>query len=77
MLSDLGTVNGDVVGEPKYAGTLPMTPEAIMLLSLDSHGFEKLVRASAKGEIYHYLLFMQSYGPNWGEESWNDEPQDK
>ena len=71
LLSDLGTILGDQVGEPKYAGPLPMSEEAIMLLSRDIHGFEKLVRASANGEIYHYVLIMQSYGPNWGKESWD------
>ena len=73
MLSDLGTVQGDEVGDPKYAGPLPMTPEVIYLLSQDSHGFEKLLRASAGHEVYHYLIFFQSYGPNWGEEWTEDE----
>ena len=70
MLSDLGTINGDDVGEVKYAGRLSMSSEDIRLLSEDTHAFEKIVRAMAGAKPYHYVLFMQSYGPTYG----NEEP---
>ena len=38
VLSDLGTICGDEVGQPCYAGSLPMTRDDILLLSEDVHG---------------------------------------
>ena len=72
LLSDLGTTLGNHVGETKYAGHLPMSEDDLLNLSNDSHGFEKLLRASAKGRVYYYCLFMQSYGPTWGNEGHED-----
>ena len=69
ILSDLGIICGDYVGATKYAGYIPMTEDDIMLLSNDSHGFEKLLRAMAEGKKYWFILFFQSYGPAWGRES--------
>ena len=73
VLTDLGTICGDYVGETKYAGNIPMSEDDIMLLSRDSHGFEKLLRAMAQEKIYWFLLFFQSYGPTWGHESPNED----
>ena len=60
-------MTGDDVGEVKYAGWLPMSPEDIRLLGEDIHAFEKILRAMAGAKPYHYVLFMQSYGSLWGE----------
>ena len=38
VLPDLGTICGDEVGQPCYAGSLPMTRDDILLLSEDVHG---------------------------------------
>ena len=34
------------------------------------HAFEKILRAMAGPTIYHYSLFMQSYGPTYGNEEY-------
>ena len=68
MLSDLGTILGDEIGQVKFAGHLPISAEEIQLLGEDTKAFEKILRAMAGDEPYHYVLFMQSYGPTYGVE---------
>ena len=46
MLSDLGTICGDHVGEPSYAGWLPMSKEELLSLvddEKDTHVIERIL----------------------------------
>ena len=61
MLSYLGTILGDEIGEVKYSGWFPMSPEEIQLLGEDTKAFEKILRAMAGDKPYHYVRFVQSY----------------
>ena len=67
-LSDMGTILGDEIGDVKYAGSVPMPAEEIHLLGEDAHAFEKMLRGMADDKPYHYVIFMQSYGPTYGHE---------
>ena len=67
-LTNLGTILGDEVGEPRYAGDVPMTTADIQALYKDMHAFEKVLKAIAAGRIYHYVIICQSYGPTYGQE---------
>ena len=67
QLTDLGTIMGEEVGEPRYAGYVPMATPDIQALYADIHAFEKVLKAMAGERAYHYILVMASYGPTYGE----------
>ena len=75
-LTNLGTICGDEVDEPRYAGDVHMTTADIQSLYTDIHAFEKMLRAIAEDRVYHYIIIFYSYGPNYGKEAIGDRHSD-
>ena len=61
-LTNLGTICGDEVDEPRYAGDVHMTTADIQSLYKDIHAFEKMLRAIAEDRVYHYIIIFTLTG---------------